>query len=78
MSIYSGFATRNQENYYDQILYNLISTLLVRISKFYRGDDVDENSFLKIITNQERVLKKLEKRKVLHYLISKYLEPKYA
>ena len=36
MSIYSGFATRTQENYYDQILYNVISTLLVRISKFYQ------------------------------------------
>ena len=59
MSIYSGFATRNQESYYDQILYNLISTLLVRISKFYRGEEVDENSFLKIVTNHEKALKKL-------------------
>lgn len=59
MSIYSGFATRNQENYYDQILYNLISTLLVRISKFYRGEEVEENSFLKIVVNHEKTLKKL-------------------
>ena len=64
MSIYSGFATRNQENYYDQVLYNVISTLLTRITKFYHNDDIDENSFLKIITNQERTLRKLEKRKV--------------
>ena len=37
MSIYSGFATRNQEHFYDQIVYNLLSTLLLRIAKFYRG-----------------------------------------
>ena len=36
MSIYSGFATRNQEHFYDQIVYNLISTLLLRVAKFYR------------------------------------------
>lgn len=52
MSIYSGFATRTQENYYDQILYNVISTLLVRVSKFYHNEEVDENSFFKIISNQ--------------------------
>ena len=65
MSIYSGFATRTQENYYDQVLYNLISTLLVRISKFYQGEKVNEESFLRIITNQEKCLRKLEKRKVI-------------
>ena len=64
MSIYSGFATRSQENYYDQILYNVLSTLLVRISKFYHNETVDEKSFFKILSNQERCLKKLEKRKV--------------
>lgn len=52
MSIYSGFATRTQENYYDQVLYNVISTLLMRISKMYRDEAVDENSFMKIIANQ--------------------------
>jgi len=36
MSIYSGFATRNQEQYYDKMIYNLISTLLLRIVKFYK------------------------------------------
>lgn len=41
MSIYSGFATRNQEHFYDKILYSLISTLLVRVSKFYKNEEVD-------------------------------------
>jgi len=49
MSIYSGFATRNQEQFYDKILYNVISTLLVRISKFYKGESIEENNFFKII-----------------------------
>ena len=40
MSIYSGFATRAQEQYYDKILYNLISTLLLRLSKFYNNERV--------------------------------------
>lgn len=70
MSIYSGFATRTQENYYDQVLYNVISTLLVRISKIYNEDPVDEKAFIKIISNQEKVLRKLEKRKVLPFSLS--------
>lgn len=37
MSIYSGFATRNQEKHYDKILYNVISTLMVRVLKFYKN-----------------------------------------
>lgn len=52
MSIYSGFATRGQENYYDQVLYNVISTLLTRVAKFYRNEQIDENSFLRIVNNQ--------------------------
>lgn len=49
MSIYSGFATRNQENYYDHILFNLMSTLFVRIVKFYNRENADEAKFHKII-----------------------------
>jgi hypothetical protein len=36
MSVYSGFATRAHEKHYDSIIYNLISTLMVRIVKFYQ------------------------------------------
>ena len=70
MSIYSGFATRTQENYYDQVIYNVISTLLVRISKIYNEEHVDENAFMRIISNQEKLLRKLEKRKVDSILFS--------
>lgn len=59
MSIYSGFATRVQENYYDELLFHIISTLLTRIIKFYQKQDIDEQSFLKIVYSQEKALSKL-------------------
>jgi hypothetical protein len=52
MSIYSGFATRSLEQYYDKMLYNLLSTLLLRLTKFYKREPVDEGTFLKIIFDQ--------------------------
>lgn len=64
MSIYSGFATRSQEQYYDKILYNLLSTLLLRLTKFYRREPVDDPAFLRIVFDQEKTLRKMEKRKV--------------
>jgi hypothetical protein len=65
MSIYSGFATRNQEQTYDKMLYNLISTLLLRLGKFYKREPVYENTFLKIVFDQEKSLRKMEKHKVI-------------
>ena len=59
MSIYSGFATRSLEQYYDKMLYNLISTLLLRLTKFYKREPVEENAFLKIIFDQEKSLRKI-------------------
>lgn len=41
MSIYSGFATRSLEQYYDQMIYNLLSTLLLRMTKLYKREPVD-------------------------------------
>ena len=41
MTVYSGFATRNEEKHYDKVLYNVISTLMVRIVKFYKSDQID-------------------------------------
>lgn len=59
MSIYSGFATRNQEQFYGKILYNIISTLLVRISKFYRNEGIDESVFRGLLHEQEKCLRKM-------------------
>ena len=41
MSIYSGFATRQQEHSYDCLLYDLIEVLQRRIIKFYTGQEAD-------------------------------------
>jgi len=59
MSIYSGFATRSLEQYYDKILYNLISTLLLRLSKFYTHQPVEDSVFFKIVQEHEATLRKL-------------------
>lgn len=64
MSIYSGFATRNLEQFYDKMIYNLLSTLLLRVAKIYRREPVDEQAFLKIVLGHEKNLRKMEKRKV--------------
>jgi hypothetical protein len=66
MSIYSGFATRNLEQFYDRMLYNLLSTLLLRVTKIYKREPVDEQAFLKIVLGHEKNLRKMEKRKVPH------------
>lgn len=77
MSIYSGFATRNLEQFYDRMLYNLLSTLLLRVAKLYKREPVDEPAFLKIVLGHEKNLRKMEKRKVPTQHIQ-YLEPKYS
>lgn len=41
MSIYSGFATRQQEQSYDNLILDLISVLQRRIIKFYVGEEAD-------------------------------------
>lgn len=41
MSIYSGFATRNQEQAYDQCIYDMLFVLQKRILKFYSNIDAD-------------------------------------
>lgn len=41
MSIYSGFATRRQEEAYDSLVVDLITVLQRRIIKFYLGQETD-------------------------------------
>lgn len=77
MSVYSGFATRNQEQLYDNLVGNVLAALSLRIIKLYRREIVDEHKFRTVIEHQCRYLKKLEKRKVAHLLIQ-FMEPKYA
>lgn len=49
MSIYSGFATRHQEETYDQLVEDLLFVLQKRILKFYRQESADEQKFLDVL-----------------------------
>jgi hypothetical protein len=37
MSVYSGFATRQQENFYDKLLEKVVFVLAEKILMFYQG-----------------------------------------
>ena len=41
MSIYSGFATRHQEETYDGLIEDLLYILQKRIIKFYKKEEAD-------------------------------------
>lgn len=70
MSIYSGFATRQQEQAYDNLLLDLIDVLQRRIIKFYIGQEADEHKFHTILNSIQHHLLKMEH--------SKYLQPKFG
>jgi len=68
MSIYSGFATRSQEECYDQCVESLIYILQRRIIKFYKNEDADEEKFMSLVMKIYGQLKSMEN--------NKYLDPK--
>jgi hypothetical protein len=68
MSIYSGFATRAQEETYDQCIDSLLYILQKRIIKFYRNEEADEERFVALVLKIHHQLKNMEPHK--------YLEPK--
>lgn len=70
MSIYSGFATRQQEQAYNNLILDLISVLQRRIIKFYVGEETDEPRFNSLLNNIHHHLAKMED--------SKYLNPKFS
>jgi hypothetical protein len=39
MSVYSGFATRQQENFYDKLLEKVVFVLAEKILMFYQGSN---------------------------------------
>lgn len=45
MSVYSGFATRLNEQQYNKQIVNLIKVLQRRVIKFYRSEPADEDAF---------------------------------
>ena len=68
MSIYSGFATRFQEEAYDHCIDSLLYVLQKRIIKFYQGEPADEEKFISLVLKLNQQLRAMEK--------NKYLEPK--
>lgn len=68
MSIYSGFATRFQEEAYDNCIDSLLYILQKRIIKFYQGEPADEEKFISLVVKLHTQMRNMEK--------SKYLEPK--
>ena len=68
MSIYSGFATRAQEECYDQAIDSLLYVLQRRIIKFYKNEEADEEKFISLVLKIHHQLRSMEN--------NKYLEPK--
>lgn len=68
MSIYSGFATRAQEECYDQSIDSLLYVLQRRIIKFYKNEEADEEKFISLVLKIHHQLRSMEN--------NKYLEPK--
>lgn len=68
MSIYSGFATRFQEEAYDHCIDSLLYILQKRIIKFYQNEQADEEKFITLVLKLCSQMKNMEK--------NKYLEPK--
>ena len=70
MSIYSGFAKREQENYYNGLVNKALLLLADRIVAFLRGRGYEDEQWQRFIRKIHRVLILMEK--------TKYLEPKYS
>lgn len=70
MSIYSGFATRQQQHKYNTLVETLIIALKKRIIKFYNQEQTDEEKF-------KLLVKKLYKKMFLLQR-GKFMAPKYT
>lgn len=70
MSVYSGFATRQQELKYNGLLENLVIALKKRLIKFYNQEPCDESKFKLLIKKLYKKMFLLEK--------GKFMTPKYS
>ena len=70
MSVYSGFATRKQENKYNNLLENLVIAMKKRLIKFYNQEACDEDKFKLLIKKIYKKMYLLEK--------GKFMTPKYS
>lgn len=70
MSIYSGFATRQQEEAYDENIATLLYLLQKRVYKFYNNEPANDAKFIDLLMKVYATVKGMED--------SKYLEPKLS
>lgn len=70
MSVYSGFATRQQESKYNNLLENLVIALKKRLLKFYSQEACDETKFKLLIKKIYKKMFILEK--------GKFMAPKFS
>lgn len=71
MSIYGGFATRNQETFYNKLIEKLVQLLSLKIVATYNGKLLpDEKLWAKKVLKVHKSLAYMEQ--------SKYLEPKMS
>ena len=61
MSIYSGFATRQQESFYNKLTFKLIELMANKLLGQYNGViQFDEKSFARKVNKIFRTMRKLE------------------
>ena len=65
MSIYSGFATRQQEQNYDECLDSVLHLLQKRLVKMFRSEAADDLKFIRILTRLHHQMKNMEGHKYL-------------
>ena len=63
MSVYNGFASRQQEVAYSKALYNTVFLLQLRIFKLFKGEKFDDIKFGKVLTKLYARLYSLEDHK---------------
>ncbi len=70
MSIYSGFATRQQEEAYNEAVSSVIYILQKRLVKFFRGEAANDVKFFQVLMRIVGSIRNMEEYK--------YLQPKFS
>lgn len=70
MSVYSGFATRQQEAFYNKLIEKSIQLLAYKCIKYEKGENVDHNHWDKTMKKLCRYMTHMEK--------TKYLPPRFS
>ncbi|CAI2370205.1 unnamed protein product [Moneuplotes crassus] len=70
MSIYSGFATRQQEGFYNKITLRVMEMISDRLIAFVRADPFDEESWYSHLRKIYKYMEVMERQK--------YLDPKFS